>query len=35
MHDCEVGREGGPIAPRVEHRYNAVGAGINAELVAE
>ena len=21
MHDCALGREGGPSAPRVEHRY--------------
>ena len=29
MHDCALGREGGPSAPRVEHRYNAGGGGIN------
>ena len=21
MHDCELGGQGGPSAPRVEHRY--------------
>ena len=23
MYDCALGREGGPSAPRVEHRYYA------------
>ena len=23
MHDCALGKEGGPSAPRVEHRYYA------------
>ena len=27
MHDCALGREGRPSAPRVEHRYYA-GDGI-------
>ena len=30
MHDCALGREGGPSAPRVEHRYYA-GGGINTD----
>ena len=25
MHDCALGKEGGPSAPRVEHRYYANG----------
>ena len=24
MHDCALGREGGPSAPRVEHRYYGI-----------
>ena len=24
MHDCALSREGGPSAPRVEHRYYVV-----------
>ena len=30
MHDCALGREGEPSAPRVEHRYYA-GDGINCK----
>ena len=25
MHDCALGREGGPSAPRVEHKYYSSG----------
>ena len=30
MHDCALGGQGGPSAPRVEHRYYA-GDGINGK----
>ena len=30
MHDCAMGREGEPSAPRVEHRYFD-GDGINGK----
>ena len=30
MHDCALGREGGPSAPRVEHRFFA-SEGINGK----
>ena len=30
MHDCVLGGQGGPSAPRVEHRYYA-GDGINGK----
>ena len=30
MHDCALGREGEPSAPRVEHRYYA-GDGLNGK----
>ena len=30
MHDCALGKEGGPSAPRVEHRFFA-SEGINGK----
>ena len=30
MHDCALGREGEPSAPRVEHRYYG-GDGLNGK----